>query len=57
MKRLPIFNNGISTLVACQDDDITLRDCVESLLDFSDEIIIVSNRATKQTNICGKMNI
>ena len=51
---LPILNNGISTLVACQDDEITLRDCVESLLDFSDEIIIVSNRATQETNSCGK---
>ena len=41
--------NGISVLVSCQDDHVTLRDCVESFLLFGDEIIIITNRATDAT--------
>ncbi len=40
---------GISVLVSCQDDHLTLRDCVESFLAFGDEIIVITNQATPET--------
>lgn len=42
--------------VSCQDDHLTLRECVESFLCFGDEIIIVTNNATKETiNLAKKL--
>ena len=50
IRQLPFLKEkGISVLVSCQDDHVTLRDCVESFLGFGDEIIIISNRATRET--------
>ncbi len=37
---------GISVLVACQNEEATLALCVISFLDFADEIIIVDNGST-----------
>ena len=44
-----LLPNGISVIISCQDDSITLRDCVESFKQLADEIIIVSNLATTET--------
>jgi glycosyltransferase involved in cell wall biosynthesis len=46
---LPRYKNGISVLVSCQDDHLTLVECIESFLLLADEIVIVSNGATPET--------
>ena len=40
---------GISVIVSCQDDHLTMRECVESFFSLGDEILVVTNRATKDT--------
>ena len=48
--------NGISLLLAAQNEEKTIRMCVESFLEFSDEIIIVTNGSTDNTRkICGEL--
>lgn len=50
LKQLSFLKDkGISVIVSCQDDHLTLRECVESFLFLGDEIIIVTNRATNKT--------
>ena len=48
--------NGISVLLAAQNEERTIRLCVESFLEFSDEIIIVTNGSSDNTrNICKEL--
>ena len=45
--------NGISVLIAAQNEEKTIKLCVESFLKFADEIIIVTNGSTDNTkSIC-----
>jgi len=48
--------NGISVLIAAQNEEKTIRLCVESFLEFGDEIIIVTNGSTDRTrDICKEL--
>jgi len=48
--------NGISVLLAAQNEEKTIRLCVESFLEFGDEIIIVTNGSTDGTrDICKEL--
>jgi glycosyltransferase involved in cell wall biosynthesis len=48
--------NGISVLLAAQNEEETIQLCVESFLGFGDEIIIVTNGSTDNTRkICKKL--
>jgi glycosyltransferase involved in cell wall biosynthesis len=48
--------NGISVLIAAQNEEKTIRMCVESFLEFGDEIIIVTNGSTDNTrDICREL--
>jgi glycosyltransferase involved in cell wall biosynthesis len=48
--------NGISVLLAAQNEEKTIRLCVESFLEFGDEIIIVTNGSTDNTReICKEL--
>ena len=48
--------NGISVLIAAQNEEKTIRLCVESFLEFGDEIIIVTNGSTDETrDICKEL--
>ena len=48
--------NGISVLIAAQNEEKTIRLCVESFLEFGDEIIIVTNGSTDNTrDICKEL--
>ena len=48
--------NGISVLIAAQNEEKTIRLCVESFLEFGDEIIIVTNGSTDGTrDICKEL--
>jgi glycosyltransferase involved in cell wall biosynthesis len=40
---------GISVLIACQNEEATLALCVISFLDFADEIILVDNGSTDRS--------
>jgi glycosyltransferase involved in cell wall biosynthesis len=45
--------NGISVLISAQNEEKIIRLCVESFLEFGDEIIIVTNGSTDRTrDIC-----
>jgi glycosyltransferase involved in cell wall biosynthesis len=44
-------DNGISVLIACQNEEVMLGACVLSFLDFADEIIIVDNGSTDQSKL------
>jgi glycosyltransferase involved in cell wall biosynthesis len=41
--------NGISTLIACQNEEVTVGWAILSFLPFSDEIIVVDNGSTDKT--------
>lgn len=41
--------DGISVLIACQNEEATLALCVISFLDFADEIILVDNGSTDKS--------
>jgi glycosyltransferase involved in cell wall biosynthesis len=48
--------NGISVLIAAQNEEKTIKMCVESFLEFGDEIIIVTNGSTDNTrDICREL--
>jgi glycosyltransferase involved in cell wall biosynthesis len=48
--------NGISVLLSAQNEEKIIRMCVESFLEFGDEIIIVTNGSTDSTrDICKKL--
>lgn len=48
--------NGISVLLAAQNEEQTIRLCVESFLEFGDEIIIVTNGSIDATrDICKEL--
>lgn len=48
--------SGISVLIAAQNEEKTIRLCVESFLEFGDEIIIVTNGSTDGTrDICNEL--
>lgn len=48
--------NGISVLIAAQNEEKIIRMCVESFLEFGDEIIIVTNGSTDGTrDICKEL--
>lgn len=48
--------NGISVLLAAQNEEKTIRLCVESFLEFGDEIIVVTNGSTDDTrSICKEL--
>jgi glycosyltransferase involved in cell wall biosynthesis len=48
--------NGISTLIACQNEEVTVGWSILSFLDFSDEIIVVDNGSTDSTkDICREL--
>ncbi|GAB6074884.1 glycosyltransferase family 2 protein [Nautilia lithotrophica] len=48
--------NGISVLIAAQNEEKTIKPCVESFLEFGDEIIIVTNGSTDNTrDICREL--
>lgn len=47
---------GISTLIACQNEEATVGWCILSFLDFSDEIIVVDNGSTDSSkDICREL--
>jgi glycosyltransferase involved in cell wall biosynthesis len=47
---------GISVLISTQNDKPTIRQCIESFLDFGDEVIVVTNGSTDGTiDICRQM--
>ncbi|MBA5762801.1 glycosyltransferase [Vibrio sp. 404] len=49
-------NNGISVLISAQNEEKIIRMCVESFLEFGDEIIIVTNGSTDGTiGICKEL--
>lgn len=55
MRRRP---NGISTLLACQNEETTVGWSIRSFLEFSDEIIVVDNGSTDATkSICRKLQM
>ena len=48
--------NGISVLISAQNEQSTIRMCVESFLEFGDELIIVTNGSTDKTpEICREL--
>jgi glycosyltransferase involved in cell wall biosynthesis len=48
--------NGISVLISAQNEEKIIRMCVESFLEFGDEIIIVTNGSTDGTrDICKEL--
>jgi glycosyltransferase involved in cell wall biosynthesis len=50
------FKNGISVLLAAQNEEKLIRVSAESFLEFADEIIIVTNRSTDGTvDICREL--
>lgn len=52
MRRKP----GISTLLACQNEELSVEHSIRSFLDFSDEIVVVDNGSTDRTiEICREM--
>lgn len=51
-----VKENGISVLISAQNEEKIIRMCVESFLDFGDEIIIVTNGSTDSTrDICREL--
>ncbi|XNS81283.1 glycosyltransferase [Vibrio cyclitrophicus] len=48
--------NGISLLIAAQNEEKTIEMCIRSFIDFADEIIIVTNGSIDNTrSICKKL--
>lgn len=43
--------NGISVLIAAQNEEVTIESCIRSFLEFGDELIVVDNGSTDQTKV------
>ena len=46
--------NGISVLIAAQNEEATIEGCIRSFLEFGDELIVVDNGSTDQTKVIVK---